>query len=251
MRLVGKTAIITGAAGDIGGAAARRFAQEGARLVLIDRDENGLADCGSRLTSAPLMLTADVTDEDALREAADAVRSLYGAVDIVFVNAGIEQAHTPLVDMEKAAFERVISVNLTGAFLTAKHFLPLVRDHGSIIFTSSLAALSAIPAYSAYSASKAGVIGLMRSAAADVGGRGVRCNTIHPGPVQSRMLERSAQTASRGESTEGFYAAMSGMAKLGRLVEPDDVAALALFLASDESRMITGQSIAVDGGIVE
>ena len=251
MRLSGKTAVITGAGGDIGTAAALRFEQEGARLVLIDRDANGLAECSGRLISGPLLLTADVSDEDAIRQAANAAGGEYGAINILFVNAGVEQAHTPLVDMDKAAFERVISVNLTGAFLTAKHFLPLVRDQGSVIFTSSLAALAAIPAYSAYSASKAGVIGMMRSVAADVGGRGVRCNTIHPGPVQSRMLERSAQMVSGGGSTVGFYAAMTGMAKLGRLVGPDDVVALALFLASDESTMITGQSIAVDGGIVE
>jgi NAD(P)-dependent dehydrogenase (short-subunit alcohol dehydrogenase family) len=251
MRLNGKTAVITGAAGDIGSAAARRFEQEGARLVLIDRDEHGLADCGKLLVNRPLGLVADVTNEDSIRRAAEAAKAEYETIDILFVNAGIEQSHTPLVDMEKGAFERVVAVNLTGAFLTAKHFLPLVRDRGSIIFTSSLAALVALPAYSAYSASKAGLIGLMRSAAADVGVRGVRCNTVHPGPVQSKMLERSALMASEGGSTDGFYAAMAGMAKLGRLIRPDDVAALALFLASDESAMITGQSIAVDGGIVE
>lgn len=251
MRLQGKTAVITGAAGDIGGAAVRRFAAEGARVALIDRDEPGIAELGRLLDPAPLTAIADVVTEATVADAAASVRDAFGGIDILFVNAGVEQAHTALTDMTKEAFERVVSVNLTGAFLTARHFLPLMNDGGSVIFTSSTAALMPIPAYSAYSASKAGLIGLMRSASLDVAPRGIRCNTVHPGPVRSRMLERSAQEAAGGGDTAAFYAAMTGIGRMGRLVEPDEVAALVLFLASDESRMITGQSIAVDGGIVQ
>lgn len=251
MRLEGKTAVITGAAGDIGGAAARRFATEGASVGLIDRDERGLADVGGTLDPAPLAIPADVADEATVAAAAAAMRGTFGMIDVLFVNAGVEQSYTAIADMTKEAFERVVSVNLTGAFLTAKHFLPLMNDGGSVIFTSSTAALMPIPAYSAYSASKAGLIGLMRSASLDVAPRRIRCNTVHPGPVRSRMLERGAQEAAGGGDTAGFYAAMTGTARMGRLVEPDEVAALVLFLASDESRMITGQSIAVDGGIIQ
>ena len=251
MRLQGKTAIVTGAAGDIGGAAARRFAAEGAQVGLIDRDERGLADLGGAIVPAPLTVAADVADEASVAAAAAAVRDAFGGIDALFVNAGVEQSHTALTEMEKDAFERVISVNLTGAFLTAKHFLPLMRDGGSVVFTSSTAALMPIPAYSAYSASKAGLIGLMRSASLDVAPRSIRCNTVHPGPVRSRMLERSAQEAAVGGDTADFYAAMTGIARMGRLVEPDEVAAMVLFLLSDESRMVTGQSIAVDGGIIQ
>jgi NAD(P)-dependent dehydrogenase (short-subunit alcohol dehydrogenase family) len=251
MRLENKIAVITGAAGDIGSAAARIFQAEGARLALLDRDEAGLAGLTGMLGSAPLIIPSDVTDEDAVASAANAVSSSLGSVDILFVNAGIEQSHSLLTDMTKRDFERVIGVNLTGAFLTTKHFLPLVAENGSVIFTSSIAGLMPFPAYSAYSASKAGLIGLMRSVSADVGPRHIRCNTIHPGPVRSKMLERSAQEATGGSDVDQWYAVMSSMARLGRLVEPGDVAALALFLASDDSRMITGQSIAVDGGVVQ
>ena len=248
MRLGGKTAVITGAAGDIGGAAARQFLREGAMLALVDRDERGIADLGASLGPSPLIAGADITDENAVRQAAEAVRSQFGTIDILFVNAGVEQSHIPLVDMTKADFERVVGINLTGAFLTAKHFVPLIADRGSIIMTSSVAAISGIPAYAAYSASKAGLLGLMRSASLDVAPRGIRCNIIFPGPVKSRMLDRSAREASADGDTTAFYAAMSGMSRLGRLVEPDDIASLALFLASDESSMISGQTIAVDGG---
>lgn len=251
MRLDGKTAVITGAAGDIGSAAARRFAAEGARLALVDRDVEGLAECQRLLDPSGLVLPVNISIEDEVRLAAAATAKEFGTIDILFINAGVEQSHTRLVDMDKSLFEDIVSINLTGAFLSAKHFIPLIKENGSIIVTSSLAALVSYPAYSAYSASKAGLIGLMRSLSADVGGRGVRCNTIHPGPVESRMLERSAQMAVTGGNTAVFYEALSSKAKLGKLIKPDDVVSLALFLASDESRMITGQSIAVDGGVVE
>ena len=252
MRLDKKRAVITGAAGDIGGATVRRFLAEGAQVGLLDRDADALARVRDGLDPASLTITTDVADEASLATAAAAVRDTFGGgIDVLFVNAGVEQSHTLIADMATEAFERVVAVNLVGAFLTAKHFLPLMNEGGSVIFTSSTAALMPIPAYSAYSASKAGLIGLMRSASMDVAPRRIRCNTIHPGPVRSRMLERSAQEAAGGGDTADFYAAMTGIARMGRLVEPDEVAALVLFLASDESRMVTGQSIAVDGGIIQ
>ena len=249
MRLEHKTAVITGAAGDIGHATARRFAEEGARLALIDRDDKGLVEVSASLPSA-VTIKADVTNESDLQRAAEAVRSKFGTIDILLVNAGIEQSYTTITEMEKEAFERVVSVNLTGAFLTAKHFLPIVADHGAVIFTSSIAALMAYPAYSAYSAAKAGQIGLMRSAALDVAKRRIRCNAIHPGPVRSKMLGRGAFEATGGGDIEAWFDALAGQARMGRLVQPSDVASLALFLASDESSMISSQSIVVDGGVV-
>ncbi|MEC3909594.1 SDR family oxidoreductase [Sphingobium sp. CR2-8] len=249
MRLQGKKIVITGGAGDIGKATALRFADEGARLALIDRDGDGLPKPAGSLSSA-LLLQADVTSEDDLKRTADTVRAEFGMIDALFINAGIEQSYVPVTEMDKETFERVVAVNLTGAFLTAKHFLPLVADDGSVIFTSSIAAMTAFPAYSAYSASKAGQIGLMKSVALDVANRRIRCNTIHPGPVRSRMLERSAPEGSGGVNIEQWFAGMASMARMGRLVQPNDVASLALFLASDESAMISSQSIVVDGGIV-
>ncbi len=250
MRLQDKVAVITGAAGDVGGAAARLFCEQGARLALLDRDKAGLAALAAALPNGATCIGADVTSEDALQAAAGSVHADLGRVDILFVNAGVEQSNATITEMTKAAFESVLSINLVGAFLTAKSFLPVMADGGSVIFTSSTAALMPFPAYSAYSASKAGLVGMMRSASVDVAPRRIRCNTIHPGPVRSRMLERSAAAATNGGDTEAWYGAMAGAARMGRLVEPEEVAALALFLASDESRMITGQSLRVDGGVV-
>lgn len=249
MRLEGKKIVITGAAGDIGRAAARRFAEEGAQLALLDRDETALAELGSGLGTA-ITLCADITNETDLVAAAAVARTTLGNIDVLFANAGIEQSYVPVSDMDKATFEKVLAVNLTGSFLTAKHFVPLIADHGSVIITSSIAAMTAFPAYSAYSASKAGLIGLMKSLGLDVAARSIRCNTIHPGPVRSKMLERSAPEGSGGDNIEAWFDGMAGLARMKRLVQPDDVASLALFLASDESAMISGQSIVVDGGIV-
>lgn len=251
MRLKDKIAVITGAAGDIGTASARRFLEEGAQIALIDRDQDGLAATSKSLGGTPLLIGADITDEAALAAAADTVASKFGKIDILFANAGIEHSFVSVTDMTKDTFERVIGVNLTGAFLTAKYFVPVIADDGSIIITSSIAGLIGYPAYSAYSASKAGLIGLMRSVSLDVASRRIRCNTIHPGPVRSKMLERSALEATAGGDVEAWFSDMAKTARMGRLVAPADVAGLALFLASDESCMITGQSIVVDGGIVE
>lgn len=250
MRLQGKKAVITGGAGDIGTAAARRFLEEGAQVALVDRGEAGLIEISNALSPSPFFVKADVTVEAEMRQAAEEVQAEMGQIDILFVNAGIEQPHAPVTDMEKDAFDRVLSVNLGGAFLTVKHFLPIVADHGSVVFTSSVAASMAIPAYSAYSAAKAGIIGLMRSVALDVAPRRIRCNTVLPGPVRSKMLERSAQQVTGGVDVDAWYTAIAGMARMGRLVEAADVANLVLFMSSDESAMISSQTIAVDGGVL-
>lgn len=249
MRLKGKTAVITGAAGDIGASAARRFVAEGARVFLIDRDRKRLEEVAADLGDAAATLTTDITSEDSIRSAAATIAD-QGTIDVLFANAGVEQDYIPVTEFSSEEFERVININLVGAFLTAKYLIARMTDGGSVIFTSSIAALMPYPAYSAYSASKAGLIGLMRSVSADVGPRSIRCNTIHPGPVRSRMLERAAKMATDDGDVEAWFAEMAKGSRLGRLVMPDDVAGLALFLASDDSKMITGQRITVDGGVV-
>lgn len=250
MQLDRKTVAITGAAGDIGMATARALQSESARLAMIDISSEALEEAKQALGSTCLPLVADVTREDDLARAAQEASAALGPIDILFVNAGIEQPHIPLPDLDKSIFDRVLAVNLTGAFLTVKHFLPVMSDGGSIILTSSIAGLMGIPAYSAYSASKGGLIALMRSLAVEAAPRRIRCNSIHPGTVRSRMIERTAQEATHGGDPAEWYAAVTSMAKLGRLVEPHEVAELVLFLASDRSQMITGQSIAVDGGML-
>jgi NAD(P)-dependent dehydrogenase (short-subunit alcohol dehydrogenase family) len=250
MELKDKVAVVTGAAGDIGLAAVRRLVESGASTMLIDIDRQALADAVTTFARDQVAhCVVNVTCEADLEAGARETYARFGKVDILFVNAGVEQPHIPITSLPESAFDRVVAVNLKGVFLTIKHFLPIMAEGGSIIIMSSIAGLMGIPAYAAYSASKAGLIGMMRSIALDAAPRGIRCNTIHPGSVRSRMLDRSAHEVA-GDSKEEWCRRVSAMAKLGRLVEPEEVADLVVFLGGDSSRMITGQSIAIDGGTI-
>ena len=250
MELKDKVAVITGAAGDIGLATVRRLVESGSSAMLIDIDQEALDDAVATVANDRIArCVVNVTNDADLERGARQTLERFGKVDILFVNAGIEQPHTPLVSLPESVFDRVVAVNLKGVFLTVKHFLPIMVDGGSIVITSSTAALMGLPAYAAYSASKAGLIGMMRSIALDAAPRGIRCNTIHPGPVRSRMIDRSAPQGANA-AIEEWFEKLTASVRLGRLIEPEEVADLVMFLSGDRSRMITGQSIAIDGGSV-
>jgi NAD(P)-dependent dehydrogenase (short-subunit alcohol dehydrogenase family) len=249
LELEGKTVVITGAAGDIGGATARRCAEEGASVLLLDNSADAIAAAAAENTSLSHH-RLDVTSSADVATAAAIARESMGLVDLLFLNAGIEQPYAPLVDLDEALFDRIMAVNVKGVFLMAKHFVPIMRDGGSIVITSSIASLMGIPGNAAYSASKAAVAGMMRSIATDCAPRRIRCNTVHPGSVNSRMMARSAEAATGGGDTTQFYEEVSAMAKLGRMVEPAEIAEMVIFLGGDRSRMVTSQSLVVDGGTV-
>lgn len=248
--LSGKTAVITGAAGDIGAATARLFEQEGARLSLLDIDGAGLMAIERADNETILRLPIDLTVEEEVAQAAEKTLNEFGPPDVLFINAGMEQQHLPIGDIPAALFDKVIAVNLRSAFLTAKYFSTTMADGGSIVITSSIAALVGLESYAAYSASKAALVGLMRAISCDLGPKGIRCNTIHPGAVRSRMIDRVAGQLPDTNDAAAFYENLGKSNKLGRMVEPGDVAELALFLASGRSQMITGQMIAVHGGSI-
>jgi NAD(P)-dependent dehydrogenase (short-subunit alcohol dehydrogenase family) len=250
MQLKDKKAVITGAAGDIGLATMRAFLENGAAAMLVDIDAAALADAAAGSGGQAAYVAADVTSEASVAAAARRTAERFGRIDIVFANAGVDQAHAPVIELEEGLFDRVTAVNVKGVFLTVKHFLPIMNDGGSIIITSSVAALMGLPSLAAYSASKAAVVGMMRPIAMEAAQRRIRCNTIHPGTVRSRMLHRSAEKLSPDGDTDAWYRRVTGMVPFNRLVEPTEIADLVAFLASDRSRMITGQSIAVDGGMV-
>ena len=248
MRLDGKTALITGGAGDIGLATARRMIAEGARVALVDRDPARVEAAAAALGGQSAGFAADVTKEaDVARFAADVV-SRFGPVDIFFNNAGIAGTVAPLVNYSEADFSAVMAVNVTGVFLGLKHVVPVMRDGGSVIITSSIAGLRGAANMSAYVASKHAVVGLMRTAAIEFAPRRIRVNAVHPGPVSGAMMSE----LETGMSKDNPMAARQRMAqqmKLGRYVDPDEIADLVMFLASDDSRMITGSSHVIDAGM--
>ncbi|RUZ77964.1 glucose 1-dehydrogenase [Mesorhizobium sp. M7A.F.Ca.US.006.01.1.1] len=245
--LDGKVAIITGAAGGIGSAAARRFIDEGARVFLVDRDESAL----KRLAEAfppdrAVYFEADVADEAVVKAfVADAARR-FGQVDIALLNAGIEGEIGRIEDVPVAMFDHVMAVNVRSVWLGLAALLPAMRASGggSIIITSSVAGLRGSARLGAYSASKHAVVGLMKSAALEGAPDKVRVNTINPSATRTRMIE-SIDQSMRAAGRIGDSAAR---VPLARYAEPSEVVSLMLFLASDESSFCTGGTYLIDGG---
>jgi 2-keto-3-deoxy-L-fuconate dehydrogenase len=237
-RLAGKTALVTGAGQGIGRASAVLFAAEGARVIATDRDPallDGLSDCECR--------ALDVTDPSAVA----ALASETGAVDILFNVVGYVHAGT-ILDCDEAAWEASVAINLTGMYRLIRAVLPgmLERGRGSIVNMSSIASsVKGIPNRFAYGATKAGVIGLTKSVAADFVGCGIRCNAICPGTVDTPSLQQRLHDTGDYEQAHAAFIARQPM---GRLGTAEEIAQLALYLASDESAFTTGAIHVIDGG---
>lgn len=251
-RLSGKVAFITGAAGGIGQATAARFVDEGARVLLFDREEAPIAELARTLGEERVAFrVGDVTREgDVAAAIADAV-ARFGGLDVVFANAGIEGRVAPLAQLTVDDFDRVLAVNVRGAFLCIKHAVPALqkRGGGSVIITSSVAGLVGSPGLAAYVTSKHATMGLCKTAAIELAPINVRVNTINPGPIDNRMMRSIEDQAAPGAGTmvkEKF----TQMVPLRRYGRNEEIAQLALFLASDESSYSTGASFLSDGGFV-
>jgi 3(or 17)beta-hydroxysteroid dehydrogenase len=248
-RLAGKTAFVTGAASGIGAAIVRRFVAEGARVALADIDTAGGESLAAELGSAARFLRHDVTAEaDWIDNLACAVAA-FGRLDILVNNAGIGPAGT-IEKTSLAEWRRVHAVNLDGVFLGCKHGIAVLRQSGggSIVNLSSVAGLMGTPTLAAYGSSKAAVRQLTKSAALHCAQRrdAIRCNSIHPAFAATPMVEAMIAQSKAPERTR---AALAGQIPLGRLGEAEEVAALALYLASDESRFVTGGEFVIDGGL--
>ena len=249
MRLRGKTAIVTGAGGTIGAATARRFVSEGARVVLVDRDVEALASIADDLGDSAVAVAADVTKEADTELYAATAADKFGAIDIFFNNAGIAGPIRPLTSFSVDDFDAVIAVNLRGVFLGLKHVIPVMAEEGSVIVTSSVAGLRGSSGLGAYCASKHAVMGLVKTAAIECAPRRIRVNSINPGPVEGPMM-RGLEAARMPHDPDAGHAAIAQRMPFGRYVDGAEIADLVTFLASDESRMITGRPHAIDAGLM-
>ncbi len=252
-RLADKTAIITGGAGAIGTETARLFLEQGARVALVDLNEDDLKAAADKLKGAGEVVTiaADVTEEDAVRNYVATARDKLGRIDIFINNAGIEGDAGPIAEQNIDNFDKVIAVNLRGSFLGVKHVMAAMLDQGeggSIVNLSSVAGLTGSPNLSPYIISKHGVVGLTRAAAIEGAANRIRVNSVHPAPVDSRMM-RSIESGMDSENAEKVREAYAKAIPMQRYANPEEVAQVILFLASDEAAYVTGAQYTVDGGM--
>jgi NAD(P)-dependent dehydrogenase (short-subunit alcohol dehydrogenase family) len=248
-KLKGKTAIITGGAGGIGQAAAALFLHEGAAVMLVDRDEGVLREACERLGRHCSFVAADVAEHASARRYEGATVDKFGGVDILFANAGMEGPCASVRDLSVEDFDRVQAVNVRGVFLGIREVAPQMakRGGGSIVITSSVAGLIGSPNLSAYVTSKHALLGLARASALDLAGDHIRVNTVNPGPIDNRMMRSIEDQLAPGQGG-AVKQAFEQKVALGRYGTNEEIARLALFLASDDSSYCTGSVFVADGG---
>lgn len=247
--LEGKTCIVTGAAGSLGLASVRLFAQEGARVMLVDRDRDAL---GAALKALPegraTAMLADVSDAHDTAAYVTATVARWGPIDVLFSNAGVSGVIRPVTDYPEDVFDHVMAVNLKGSFLACKYALPQMRDGGSIVMTSSVVGVTSDPGIAAYAASKHALIGLMRTVAKEVAARRIRVNVVAPGPIDNEFQREVENGLTQALGTDaGKF--LDSVIPLGRHAKAEEVARTVLFLASEQSAFTTGSVVMADGGM--
>lgn len=248
-KLDGKTCLVTGGGGSLGAAAARLFVEHGANVMLVDRNEEALGRVADGLPADRVEhMTADVADADAA--AAYVARTLerFGGIDVLFSNAGNFGKVMPIADYPDDVFDSVLAVHVKGAYLAAKHASPHMAKGSSIVITSSVAGMRGDAGVYAYITAKHAQVGLMRCLAKELAPRGIRVNTIHPGPIDNgfQLAVEEGLGAAMGVDGTAFF---NDIIPLGRHGTAEEVARSVLYLASDDSSFVTGATLMVDGGM--
>ena len=249
MRLAGKVAIVTGAGSGFGEGIAKRFAEEGAKVVVNDISENGARRVARDIEAkggATCVSIADVSKDADVKRLVDSALAAFGRLDIVVNNAGTTHRNRPMLEVAEDEFDRIYAVNVKSLFLTAKYAVPHFREAGGGCFVNiaSTAGLRPRPGLTWYNGSKGAAIVTSRSMAAELGPEGIRVNVVNPVIGETGLLETFMGMPDTPENRRKFIATIP----MGRLSKPLDVANAALFLASDEAAFITGACLEVDGG---
>ncbi|KZD24049.1 SDR family NAD(P)-dependent oxidoreductase [Tardiphaga robiniae] len=248
-RLAGKSVIITGAGSGIGRAAAQLFSKEGAKLIIVDRSESVhetaklVSDAGGTIEA----VTADAGSESDVKAYVEKALSKYGKLDAIWANAGVSGGLVPLLEQTVEQWQEILRINLIGPFLAIKHSMPhmVKQGHGSIVLTASVAGLKSGASGHPYASSKAGVISLVQTTAYSLSGTGVRINAVCPGLIETGMTKPIFDNA-KERGTQGKIGQLNPLKRAG---QPHELAAMGLFLASDDASYVNGQAIPVDGGL--
>lgn len=253
MQLEGKVAIITGGGTGIGEGVARRFVEEGAKVIITGRRREMLDKVVASLPAGSAgAFAGDVSEDGAAQKMVDAAMALGGRLDVLVNNAAIEH-NAPVVDLDVASWREQLEVNLTGPFLMMKAAIPamIAGGGGSIINVASVAAVVAPPGAPAYCATKAAVVHLSKQVALDYGKYNVRCNVVCPGPIRTALLEMNFKPLAEVLNTDldGAFEKVGGNVPLNRIGTPADIAGVFVFLASEDSRFMTGANVIADGGM--
>ena len=248
-RLEGKSVIITGAGSGIGRAASLLFSREGARLIAVDRNEN-VKETAEVVTAAGGTIEAVMADagsENDVKAFIGKAVSKYGKLDAIWANAGIGGGLVPIPEQTVEQWQEILRINLIGAFLAVKHSMPIMikQGHGAIVCTASVAGLKSGASGHPYAASKAGVISLVQTTAYSLSGTGVRINAVCPGLIETGMTKPVFDRAKERGTTDKI----GQLNPLKRAGQPHEIAAMGLFLASDEASYVNGQAFPVDGGL--
>ncbi|MDH6536113.1 SDR family NAD(P)-dependent oxidoreductase [Aurantimicrobium minutum] len=249
-----KNVIVTGAGGGIGRATSLKLAEAGANLVLVDFNDELVAQTLELVKAVgvnAITIHADVTKDEEVKNYVEVSVNEFGTIDGFYNNAGIEGKIGPVAELDKNDWDKVVAVNLTGVYLGMRYVLPVMiaQGSGSVVCTGSIASTLGLPQTIAYNAAKHGVAGIVRTAAAEVAKDGVRVNAVAPGMINTRMLHDIAGHLIPGmDKKEAAKIAAQGASPMGRLGEPEEIANVVRFLLSDESSFMTGAIVAVDGG---
>lgn len=246
-KLEGKVAVVTGGNSGIGLATAKRFAQEGAKVVVTGRRQPELDAAIQAIGHGAIGVRGDVANLADLDRLYATVKEKYGRVDVLFANAGMAE-FAPIDQVTEEHFDRQFNINVKGLLFTVQKALPLMPDGGAIVLNASIVSVSGMPAFSVYSATKAAVRSFARSWTTDLKARKIRVNAVSPGPIDTPGVDALVKNP---QEAEAFKASMAANVPLGRVGDPDEIAKAVVFLASDDASYVTGVELFVDGGMVQ